>query len=496
MMLINPYVFVTGGLPADSLPKDYAATGAETTFTVPAGVTRVRVHTIGASGGAGRYSTGQQSGAGGYATGVISVTPGETLKVRVGGKGKGGQGSVPCGGLGGYPGGGSGSFGDTYGGGGGGYSGVFRNDGTPLIISGAGGGGSGYSTAPGAGGGTTGGNGHTSTGGTQSAGGTGAYPGSAYQGGNANGGNRLTSTSQDGGGGGGGYYGGGTNNGDGQSGSGGSGYIGGTADDPGRLFYAGSGGARPTQTPSTIAGFSTGSYGQGTNSVSSGDAPDGNDGRIIIDYVDLPNFPQVLSITKTSLQTDATSHAIAMPATVSSGDLLIAIVTVDGSDLPTTPSGWTQLSAPALIGSARGALYYKVAAGTEGGTTVDFATPAAEAGAALVYRIKAGTFSSTPEATSAALANVSTVAPPDITPSWGSAKDLFIVCYCEDTGYDVTTWPYLEGRSTAGEEQESADGAACVSCWTQVETASFNPADFVQAFSRSCYAFTIAVRPA
>lgn len=241
----------------------FEPTGIEEAFEVPSGITSITAHAIGAAGGGGIYSNGGgNSGAGGYSVGTFAVTPGETLRIRVGVGGQGGRkaASGAYGGAGGYPGGGSGSFGDTWGGGGGGYSGVFRNDGTPLLIAGGGGGGTGYTTHAGAGGGASGGNGSGCGGGTASAGGTGTYPGSAYQGGNANGGNRTTTTSQDCGGGGGGYFGGGAPSGDGQTGAGGSGLLGGGVSGN---TYSGTNATRPAAITVSIGGVPTGSLGAG-----------------------------------------------------------------------------------------------------------------------------------------------------------------------------------------------------------------------------------------
>jgi len=260
------------------------ATGAEVEFEVPSWVHAIRMHLIAPSGGAGVYSTGQKSGAGGYTVGTLPVTPGQLLRNRVGKGGKGGKAGGP-GGLGGWPGGGSGSFGDTAGGGGGGYSGVFDDEGNPLGLAGGGGGGSGYSTPPGNGGGLVGGNGATSnTGGTQSSGGTGAWPGSPYQGGNADNGNRTTSTNDDGGGAGSGYYGGSAVAGDGRSAGGGSGYLAPSLVNVGS-YRGTTSGLRPTEIPAAIGGISTGSYGQGVDSVASGTAPDGNDGLIVFELL-------------------------------------------------------------------------------------------------------------------------------------------------------------------------------------------------------------------
>jgi hypothetical protein len=111
-------------------------TGAEQTFTVPAGVFSVQVLAVGGSGG----TAGALGGVGAQVSGDLSVTPGETLYVEVGGNGQS-QGPSNYGGSGGFNGGGSG------GGGGGGASdvrtsprasGLFPGD--RLLVAGGGGG--------------------------------------------------------------------------------------------------------------------------------------------------------------------------------------------------------------------------------------------------------------------------------------------------------------------------------------------------------------------
>ena len=82
----------------------------------------------------------------------------------------------------------------------------------------------------------------------------------------------------------------------------------------------------------------------------------------------------VVSVTHTAFTTDATSHLVAMPATVDAGDLLVTLVATDGSATLTTPSGWTNLSSVPQSTTVRGSCSYKIAVGTEGGTTVDFVT--------------------------------------------------------------------------------------------------------------------------
>ncbi|TSC72367.1 MAG: hypothetical protein G01um101448_986 [Parcubacteria group bacterium Gr01-1014_48] len=132
----------------------------ETTFTVPGNVSSIKMKVWGGGGGGGGAATsptGGAGGGGGFANADISVTPGETLTVRVGGGGGGGTGGgAPTAGAGG---------------GGGGYSAVLRSS-TFLIQGGGGGGGGGGGQgagenggAGGAGGGASGVNGTAGSGG-------------------------------------------------------------------------------------------------------------------------------------------------------------------------------------------------------------------------------------------------------------------------------------------------------------------------------------------
>lgn len=190
---------------------EFMFTGGVQTFVVPAGVTLLHVDARGTEGGSGDAPGGK----GGRVETTITVTPGETLDITVGGAGGGNFGSTA--GAGGFNGGGPGGTGCRpegcqRGGGGGGGASDIRQGGTTLahrvVVAGGGGGGAGF--PGGDGGGLTGADGGAprddlnGDGGTQTAGGTGcASNGTLGQGGA--GGNDLYG----GGGGGGGYYGGG-----------------------------------------------------------------------------------------------------------------------------------------------------------------------------------------------------------------------------------------------------------------------------------------------
>ena len=224
-----------GNDPCTTGSQTFTFTGALQTWVVPAGVTSVTVDMSGAQGG------GTLGGNGGRAQGVLTVTPGQTLNIHVGGKptaqlGPGGYNGggattvLPCGpnASNGFPGGGASDIrigGNTL------------ND---RVVVAGGGGGQGWSNGlGGSGGGNVGGDGDPSwiagthgKGGTQSAGGIGGfYTGNSQSspsgtfgvGGNSG----PVNTYCTGGAGGGGWYGGGA--GYVSAGAGGSSYITGLA---------------------------------------------------------------------------------------------------------------------------------------------------------------------------------------------------------------------------------------------------------------------------
>jgi hypothetical protein len=209
---------------AAAVTENFLPTGAEQTFTVPAGVTTVEVIAVGGRGGAGGGGTAP-GGFGAVAIADVAVTPGEVLYVNVGGNGADGN----AGGAGGFNGGGSsGEPAGSRGGGGGGASDVrtiSRTAGNSLfsrLVVAGGGGGNGGSGVQAAGGdageagatamfsGSGGGQPGTETaGGAGGAGGCSGLPGQLGSGGDSVGGSCTGGPPGVGGAGGGGLFGGG-----------------------------------------------------------------------------------------------------------------------------------------------------------------------------------------------------------------------------------------------------------------------------------------------
>lgn len=208
-------------------------------------------------------------------------------------------------------------------------------------------------------------------------------------------------------------------------------------------------------------------------------------------------FPVYLSNTATDLGgADATSHLVQMPATVNSGDLLIALIGSDGSATITTPSGWTAMSTD-TSSTVRASAFYKVAAGTEGGTTVDFVTSIAERMEAQVVRIQSGTYQSAPETTATnSNAGSTTPDPPNLTPSWGSANTLWIAMMVADNTRTISVYPLPNNQVRTANASTGTAFVTLGTCSNDVAASSLNPGTFTINTSSPWATITLAVRPA
>ena len=132
---------------------------------------------------------------------------------------------------------------------------------------------------------------------------------------------------------------------------------------------------------------------------------------------DYSNFRPISELVSLSAPTTTTSNtalsAVAMPATVNANDLLIALCSSNNAGAHATPAGWTKLEDIGRVsgggGQVNGAVFYKVAAGSEGGTTLNFSN--GSKGTAHVYRILAGTYTGVPVCSADASGDTSTPNP-------------------------------------------------------------------------------------
>lgn len=215
-------------------------------------------------------------------------------------------------------------------------------------------------------------------------------------------------------------------------------------------------------------------------------------------------FPSIKDRLTQEFSTAATAHAVTMPATVDSGDLLLTLFTNDISaagTTTTTPSGWSVVGTAGNSGNqVRATVYAKVAAGTEDGTTVDFATSVAEEAASQVYRIPSGEWSGTlagVEASTASVASTNAPNPASLDPgAWGAENTLWIAYAGSSSHTSVTTYPTNFNGGVHNISNTGTGGASTSSAWLESATTSVDPGAFAMGNTTDSVAFTVAIRPA
>ena len=198
-----------------------------------------------------------------------------------------------------------------------------------------------------------------------------------------------------------------------------------------------------------------------------------------------------ISTLETGFPTAGSTHNVSMPASVSVNDLLICAFTHRGSGTATTPSGWTLLTYTNNGGGCKLGSYYKVADGSEGGTTVNFATTTNGQAEAIVYHVPAGTYTGTPEV-SGTFASSANPNPPLLTPSWGMDDVLWIAVFgCFD---QITVSVYPLPDNNEAYSSSAVSSVSIGSCTTVLSASSEDPGTFTISASKSWLAHTIGLR--
>lgn len=212
-----------------------------------------------------------------------------------------------------------------------------------------------------------------------------------------------------------------------------------------------------------------------------------------------PGFPVVESMTTNVFSTASTTHNVTMPSTVAEGDLLLAFFTSDGDATVTTPSGWTAVGTLTRATYARGSVYAKLAAGTEGGTTVNFATSAGEEAASQVYRIS-NWYGSIADGVDIQSydpgGTTSTPNPASLTPSWDTDDTLWIAYAGGSSWTSVNAYPTNYTNGTHVLSNTGNAGASASTARRELNAASEDPSAFTMSSTNSGVVFTVAVRPA
>lgn len=149
------------------------------------------------------------------------------------------------------------------------------------------------------------------------------------------------------------------------------------------------------------------------------------------------------------------SLPIVMPSGIQANDLLLVVTQQTfTSDSVTAATGWTQLGS--ALGNRKIQAFYKIAAGTESGTTVSFGESGSGSAAAqlLVYR---GALVAAPVIVDGTYVTTQSVAAPSLSPS---LDDTMLVCFWGGrSGTSAGSWSFsLPGDMTSRFDQASPGG--------------------------------------
>lgn len=206
-------------------------------------------------------------------------------------------------------------------------------------------------------------------------------------------------------------------------------------------------------------------------------------------------FPVTSAATTTTFATSVTSMAVNMPASISSGDLLIAAVGVRNAGTWTPPSGWDLLEEKAGGGTVgETGVWYKIADGSEGATQT-WTTGTATTAAWHSFKVTTWHGTTPPEYTSTN-GDSAAVNPPSLSPSWGSADTLWIALAGSSANTMSFTGSPTDFTGLTTSTASSGGGASNMgSAFRQNATATEDPSAFTTSTNRWWASFTIAVRP-
>jgi hypothetical protein len=217
-------------------------------------------------------------------------------------------------------------------------------------------------------------------------------------------------------------------------------------------------------------------------------------------------FPSAGTPVAKAFSTSVTSMAITMPGTVNSGDLLLSFVHVRNAGTWTKPSGWSEIpkigggnlsqAAGGSVGKFDG--FYKIADGTEAGTTPTYTASTGTTAEWHTIRVTSWHGTTPPEGATAS-GDATNANPPSASPSWGSDDNLFIAVAGNSATGETTGFTAAPTNYGALQSNGTSSGGSTVniaSATRQLAASSDDPGTFTPNSNRFWAAATVVVRPA
>lgn len=206
-------------------------------------------------------------------------------------------------------------------------------------------------------------------------------------------------------------------------------------------------------------------------------------------------FPAIAGTpTSYSWGISTASRLIAIPADVVAGERLIAIITSDHTSAVTwtAPSGWTEIAEVSSGLWCNGAVFEKIADGSESGLVTAVASASCTNSVACCYRVSNAHPSAASEVATAA-GTSTTPDPPSRTASWEADENLAIAVMGKRASAAFSAYP--SGYTT---DQLSATQGNVLSAMATRQTtgATEDPGSYTLGTSVGWWAATIMVRSA
>lgn len=197
-------------------------------------------------------------------------------------------------------------------------------------------------------------------------------------------------------------------------------------------------------------------------------------------------FPSIGTQVDTDFASTVTSMPVNLPASINSGDLVLAFAETRYATTWTVPTDWVELDAQ-VGGSSVGELtvFYKIANGSEG-STATWTAGTANTGAWQTALITSWHGTTPPEITKSSGDYTTNPNPPSLTPSWGSDDTLWIEVAGNAATANLTTGAstnysgYALNTASSGGAQVSVSSAS-----RQTAATSEDPGEFANAGSIS-----------
>lgn len=201
-------------------------------------------------------------------------------------------------------------------------------------------------------------------------------------------------------------------------------------------------------------------------------------------------YPSIASYLTGNLSVNGTSSSIIAPSGTVSGDLMVLIITKDGTGTFTTPSGWTSLANTSYSAQCVGIFYRKLTASLSNFTIVH----ASEMTSWIILRIPNG---DTPQISVRVDGSSATPNPGSLTHSFGAGTEvLWIACAGWDYNRTCSAYPSTFPNDRYNSRCTSTSGTGTAMATLSSTTNPQDPGTFTISATDTWSAYTLAIRTA